>query len=144
MPVRIGKKMKRIEFKGGVSYPKRHGGAFITSNLAIQKALERRPDFGRKFKCVSSTKTRAEQEAENREVLAGLQIPDKPVAVKTEEITERSGKTTVPEVTKYQEAKNYLLTKFSEDLTINDVKSKVKVKAEAAKRDILFPNWSTE
>ena len=50
--VRVGSRVKRVSFVGGVKQPKRKGGQFVTSNIALQKALEARPDFGKKFICV--------------------------------------------------------------------------------------------
>jgi len=143
--LRVKGKTKRIEFRGGGKFPQKRGGVFITANMAIQKALERRPDFKRRWTILSSDLTRAEQLAEANRELAELdaikmsvipnKVPEK-VPVKQE--------TVAKEVTKFQEARNYIITAFPSKFTLAELKSKVLVREVAKKLNVSFPNWPTE
>jgi len=159
IPIKLGSKAKRIEFKGGVRYPKRRGGTFVTDDVRIQKALERNSGYNRKFKRVSSDLTRGEQDKENAEVLTKLQdIPAAPpviappvvepiivppigvpIGVPIVDITE----IIADEVTKFQEGKNFLLSKFP-DLNSPGLRSKALVREVAAAKGVTFPNWIEE
>ena len=46
--VRIGQRNIPVKFTGGQSSPKQVNGKLITSDLALQKALESSPEYGKK------------------------------------------------------------------------------------------------
>jgi hypothetical protein len=47
--IEVNGKPRVIDFIGGLKYPKKVFGRFVTSNAAEQKALEDHPGFGKKF-----------------------------------------------------------------------------------------------
>ena len=156
IPIKLGSKAKRIEFKGGVRYPKKRGGTFVTDDVHIQKALERNSGYNRKFKCVSSDLTRGEQDKENAEVLAKLQdvpvtppviippiVPIKEDVEEVEHISTGDSFIYADEVTKFQEGKNFLLATFS-DLNSPGLRSKALVREVAEAKGVKFPNWIEE
>ena len=143
--LRIGGVNKRINFVGGTKAPKKRGGLFTTDSLAIQRAIEKRPDFKNKFRIMSESLTRAEQNIENQRILDGLKVPHLESGI-PEPVLHPSSLAPKPvlEVTKFQEAKIYLFNKFSGEYILADLNSKAKVKTEAVKRNIVFPNWPAD
>jgi len=144
IPVRVGARTIRVEFKGGITHPHKRGGTYGTSKKAIQEALERNAGFNKKFKCIKTVTTRIEQEAENKKELDDLrsQLPSPPPPPAPPPPVE-SDITVVDEVTNYQTAKNWLIANYP-DLTIPEVKSKVLVREVASEKKVSFPNWPTE
>lgn len=155
-------KTRRVNFTGGVSGPKGKGGTLTTEDVAVQKALEARSDFARRFKIVSSHDTDHEREVkalkdlDELKKLATPEVHILPVEEPGKELAPSSipvpdtpdapaatGDSELEAVINAQQAKEYLIKKI-EGTTFRQVANKTMILALAAKYGIKFPNWKAD
>lgn len=126
----LPEKSIRIAFHGGGRYPKKHGGVYITDKPEIQKALESRNDFAKRWKILYSEATR--EELKKLEPINIDQIP-------LNEEKKLVG-TTLTEYSTFQQVRNYLLKTYPMT-TFSELRSKENTKKFAADHHLNFPNW---
>jgi len=153
-------KTKKILFTGGVPGKRFKGGRFCTSDPKIQKLLESRSDFDKRFKVIFRDHT--EKEAEEKaikdledlrqlivpkETVPVIQVPEtvpvepEPVVTKPAEVvSEEPVDESLLEVTNAQKAKDYLVQKI-EGLTYRQVQNRAMILSVAERNHIKFPNW---
>ena len=152
-------KTRRVNFTGGVSGPKGKGGTLTTEDAAVQKALEGKSDFSKRFKIVSAHDTDQEREVKalkDLEELKKLATPEIH-ALPVEEFGKELAPSSIPvpdapaapadseleAVINAQQAKEYLIKKI-EGTTFRQVANKTMILALAAKYGIKFPNWKVD
>ena len=121
VPLTIGGNKVCAEFKGGSVNP-RICGCYVTMDGEVQQALESEPGFNRDYvleRMVDEGRTSVER------VEPGTDGRSR----KKEEI---------PEVTKVQEAAEYLCEHYGAERTV--VNTKAKIRAFVADKEVVFPN----
>ncbi len=129
--VTIEEKNFICDFMGGVATPIKVPGTFSTTDITLQKALEKDVGYGKEYICISKPE----------------KVPVEKPIVETVESTKEETKE-IPEVepqivegiVNAQQARDYL-TKTIEEVTYAMVKNKPMVIEVAKKYNVEFPDW---
>lgn len=116
-------------FEGGVTSPIWTGGIFVTDDLGVQQAIEKRTDFGDFIKLVYTSEHDVTPLAVVNEIIEEAIKPETPVE-----------KIVVPEVKNGSDAKAWL-SKNIESVTYAMLPNKDAILKVAAEHNIDFPNW---
>ena len=163
--VRIGQRNIPVKFTGGQSSPKQVNGKLITSDLALQKALESSPEYGKKWIRIMpphGAKTEEDILTEKKIVppdpkkdieVAPVKEPEGTITKApnpaerdpqeidpNDDLAEERQAISLSGISGAQGVRTYIMQNYK-GYTFNDLKSTEKILQVAAKLNLRFPDW---
>jgi hypothetical protein len=147
--VNVGGRDIYCEFTGGVNQPQRLNGSYSTSSLAIQTALEKHPRFKNAFDITKIVNIDSPNEGQAKimgpegdlianvplgSIIVDAEPPKEEPIIKNTETDQY-----VSQVTNGQQAKDELNKTFG--VPWSRLKNLTQTRSEAAKLNIVYPNW---
>lgn len=146
--VRVGGVVTQVKFTGGQKTPKLITGKLITSDVALQKALESSPEYGKNWVRIVPPEGAPPETEPVKPVIIESKPEPKPIIpepvidldkeeAKLEEVV---APVNVSGVKNAQQARNYLMANYK-GLKFNTLMSKVGISEAAKKHNVVFPDW---
>jgi len=134
--VAVGKELVDIEFDGGSDRPFLRHGTFITSDEKIQKAIEKRKDFGIQIREVPLSKKEQEEKPQEEKPAGPISPPDD--TNEDHEISEDDPLQSYPGITTVQMAKEVLVKDHG--VLSSHCRNRADVEKFAKELNITFPD----